>query len=93
MKAEKLYLVGVHMHSFRVGTPAEVVGVKMCIPTTPSFLPFGSVPVPLLARVCYHIQFDDGREDFVPKTEVDDGKWEFITLEEIIRKGIPEVNF
>jgi hypothetical protein len=94
MKAEKLYLVGVHMHSFRAGTPSEVIGVKMCTPTTPSFIPFGGgVSVPLLARVCYHIRFDDGKEDYVAKTEVDDGRWKFMTLDEIMRNGVPEIAF
>lgn len=92
MKAEKLYLIGIHMHSFRVGAPAEIVGVKMCTPTAPTF-PFGSVPVPLLARACYHIRFDDGKEDYVPIKEVDDGRYELMTLKEILTKGIPEAKF
>ena len=61
-------LVGVHRYAFRTGKTSKIIGVKMVTPQ-------GLEP-----RLCYHIQFADGVEDFVPISSVDCGDFEFVTL-------------
>lgn len=87
MRVEKVYLTGTHPNAFRAGEPAEVMGVKMCTP----FNDRGLISMPLEPRICYHIIFSDGAEDFIPKSDVDHGVWKFSTLSELIRYGAPEV--
>jgi len=54
--AQKAYCVAVHRYGFQAGTPAEIIGVKVV-----------SAPTP---RPCYHLRYPDGREGYLPVTEV-----------------------
>lgn len=87
MIVKEVYLVGVHHYCFRAGEPARVVGVKMITPIDNK----GIVDIPQEPRVCYHIKFEDGQEDYVAKSDVEAGNWEFTTLDDMIRIGVPEV--
>ena len=84
MKKEEVYLVNVTDSGYRHGTPARIVGVKMCTPEG------------LKKRLCYHLKWSDGVEDFKPVGEVD---YELLTFSDIIKQAqtnpkfdIPEDN-
>lgn len=87
MIVKEVYLVGVHRYCFRAGEPARVVGVKMITPIDNK----GIIDIPQEPRVCYHIKFEDGQEDYVAKSDVEAGNWEFTTLDDMIRIGVPDV--
>ena len=82
MKVEKIYITGTHPDAFRAGEPAEIIGVKMCTPSSDSLIDTYK------RRICYHILFSDGQEDYVPIT---DKCWEISTFSDLIRLGAPEV--
>lgn len=86
MKIEKIYLVGVNKNAFRAGEQSLIIGVKMI-----TLYKQGIVDIPEEPRICYHVQFEDMTEDYVPKSEVDNGNYEIITLNEIIKDGLPEI--
>lgn len=87
MKVEKIYLIGVNSNCFRCGEIAEIIGVNICTP----FIK-GIVDIPQEPRICYHIMFNDYIEDYVPKSEIDFGNYEFVTLDEIINGELPEIS-
>jgi len=68
MKREKVYLIDLNGYGFRCGKPAEIIGVEMCTPE-------GYRP-----RLCYHIRFEDGVEDWKP---VEVGSYEIKTIKEL----------
>ena len=74
---KKAYLVGTHRYSFRAGEPAEILGVMFVTP------PENEI------RACYHIRFDDGRDDFVPLSETH--HFEIISQEDVKLGKIPKV--
>lgn len=53
MIIETVYYVGVSNWSFRPNQPAEIVGVKMCVPT-------GLI----VKRPCFEVRYEDGTVDF-----------------------------
>ena len=55
MKIEKAFLIGQHLHSFRVGERSEIIGVKIIQPDSI-----------LEDRLCFEVLFDDGAIDFIP---------------------------
>ena len=57
MKREKVYLVDLSGSGFRCGRPAEIIGVEMCTPD-------GLEP-----RLCYHLRWEDSKEDWKPVGE------------------------
>ncbi len=74
---QKAFLVGTHMYSFRAGKPAEIIGVQFVTPVNEE------------PRPCYHLRFEDGKEDFTPISDTLTFK---IISEEDVRLGrIPEV--
>lgn len=54
---QKAYLVGTHRYSFRAGKPAEIIGVQFVTPMNAE------------PRPCFHLQFEDGQQDFIPLSE------------------------
>ena len=54
MTREKAYFVGVHRYSNKSGKIAEIIGVEIVTPK-------GLEP-----RLCYHIQWSDKTDDWVP---------------------------
>ena len=80
MKIERVYLIGVSINSFRYGDPAKILGIKMITLN-------GSTP-----RLCYHIEYEDDLEDYVPITEVSEGIYKISTLLEIISQNSNEKN-
>lgn len=83
-RKEKLFVVGTNRHSFRAGTPAEVIGVAM-------FTPEGLEP-----RPGFILRFEDGTEYILPifaalgSTEKNP-HFEFITEADIQAGRMPEV--
>jgi hypothetical protein len=76
METDKAYYVGTHRYSFKSGDPAEIVGVKMVTPELEE------------QRLCYHIRWSDGCEDFVP---VSDNTYKIIGFNDIVSGNIPDV--
>jgi len=56
MKREKVFLIQTHHISFRPGEPAIILGVEMVTPDGENKEP----------RLCYHVQYSDFEEDWVP---------------------------
>lgn len=50
----KAYFIGTHSDSYRVGEPAEIIGVAF-------YVPEGHAPI-----ACYHVRYIDGMEDYKP---------------------------
>ena len=67
-KCERAYLIGTHSISFRRGVPAEILTVVF-------FKHEDNAP-----RLCYHVRFKDGKEDYTPVCDADNYK--VITKEE-----------
>lgn len=74
---QKAFLVGTHRYSFQSGKPAEIIGVLFVTPEGCD------------ARLCYHIRFENGQEDFVPVSE--SHHFEIISEEDVRSRKIPEV--
>ena len=77
MVKEDVYLVGIHRYLFRAGTPAKIMSVDMVIPEPGD-----------KARLCYHIVFADGKEDWRPIGDTHD---KIITFTDILEGKIPKV--
>lgn len=72
------FYVGIHPYSFRAGTPAEIIGVKMITPA------YGD------QRACFHCRYEDGKEDFHPISDI--SSYRIISKEEFVSGKIPEVS-
>ncbi|MFA6445651.1 MAG: hypothetical protein WCW14_00155 [Candidatus Paceibacterota bacterium] len=71
------YLVHTHRHGFRAGKPAKILGVRFVTPKGHA------------GRVCYHVRFRDGKEDFVPLA--DQNNFKIISAADVRDGNIPEV--
>lgn len=69
MKREKVYLVDLSNNGFRCGKPAEIIGVDMVEPEG------------LKPRLCYHLEWSDGVQDWKPIGESD---YKIITFSELL---------
>ena len=69
MKAIKaikaVYIKGVHGYDFGYHKIAEVIGVRI-------------IETNIDERVCFHVRYDDGQEDFVSLESVKDGQYIFV---------------
>lgn len=74
---QKAYLVGTHRYSFRAGQPAEIIGVQFV------------TPMHAAPRPCYHIQFEDGQQDFVALSECH--RFAIISEYDVRQGRLPEV--
>lgn len=83
MKVENVYLVASSLNLFRPGEPSTVLGIKMVTPIIDEIVPLYKEP-----RICYHIRFEDGCEDYLPFEEVENGNAKFKTLKQIIADEI-----
>jgi len=59
------YVTGVHRYSFGYGRIAEVIGIKI-------------IETSAKERVCLHVRYDDGQEDFVSTESLNDGTYIFV---------------
>ncbi len=71
------YLVHTHRYGFRPGEPARIIGVKM--------VQYGKYS----SRPCYHVRYDDGKEDYVV---IGESTHEVISFQQIVDGEIPKVN-
>jgi hypothetical protein len=77
MIIDKAYYVGTHRYSLNAGIPAEIIGVVLATPTG------------LDQRLCYHVRWSDGKEDWTP---VHDTKaYEIISFNDILKGNIPKI--
>jgi hypothetical protein len=74
---QKAFLVGTHRMAYRAGQPAEILGVQFV------------TPMPHEPRPCYHVRFEDGKEDFIPLSETH--HFEVISEEDMKAGRIPDV--
>ena len=79
MTTDEAYYVGIHRHSFKAGIPARIIGVKFVSPNEGR-----------KRRLCYHVQWSDKTEDWVPVE--DHGNYKIISFDDILTRNIPEVN-
>ena len=86
MKAEVVYLVGIHRYSYRAGEPAKIIGVGMCTPDPDSDPVFEGEEGP---RLGYHVKYSDGIKDWV--AVIDTANYKIITFKDILEGNIPEV--
>lgn len=69
MIRDKAYIIGTNIHSFRVGQPAEIVGVEMITPDFTNFPDAKMVP-----RLCYNAVWADSVEDWIAVSDVENYK-------------------
>lgn len=74
MKRVKVFLINTSSIAFRPMEPAIILNVEMCTPDGE-----GKEP-----RICYHIQYSDFFEDWVPLTDVADGYSKLVTQHDLI---------
>lgn len=70
MQQRPAYVIGRHRYAFRSGKAALILGVKLCKPDGKGDW-----------RPCYHVQYEDGTEDYVATESVTDGDYEIIAAE------------
>lgn len=75
MEISRAYLVGVTRQSFRAGDPAKITGAVVVKPKDK-----------LKARLCFQVEFEDGRIDYIPVSEYEEGNVE-------IRHAFPDDPF
>jgi hypothetical protein len=81
MKTEDVYLIGHHYAVFRGQEPRRVIGLKMV-----THYKNGLIDLPLQPRLCHHVRFEDGQEDYVPVTETQNGNYLIRTLQDLLDK-------
>lgn len=74
MTIEDVYIIGVHPDIFRGKEPRRIIGMKMVTPEG------------LWTRLCYHVRFEDGKEDYIPVIELENGNIAIVTLKQLIGK-------
>jgi len=77
MKREKVYLIDLSGSGFRCGIPAEILGIHMCTPNG------------LSPRLCYHLRWDDFKEDWKP---VGEDSYKIVTSQEILKNSYLDIN-
>jgi len=77
MSIDKAYYVPTYVYALNAGIPAEILGVVLATPSG------------LAQRLCYHVRWADGREDWIP---VHDTKaYEIIGFNDILKGNIPKI--
>jgi len=77
MIRDKAYFVGIHRYSNKSGKPAEIIGVEWV------------TPMGLEPRLCYHIQWADKTEDWLPIHDCN--TYKVISFSDILESKIPDV--
>jgi len=75
MTRDKAYLIGTHKYSSKSGIPAEIIGVEFIKPE-------GDLNV----RLCYHIQWADMVEDWIPIS--DNSNYKIVSFDDILQGNI-----
>jgi len=77
MTRDKAYFVGIHRYSNKSGKPAEIIGLEWI------------TPVGLEPRLCYHVQWADKTEDWLPINDM--ANYNIISFSNILNGEIPGV--
>lgn len=77
MVKERLYLITYQKEYHRCGSIANIIGLKKITTTNINSE---------LSIMCYHIQFEDGEEDFI---NIHSENWHLVTLSDLLRVGMP----
>lgn len=80
MEIDEAYLVGINRNCFRAGIPTKVIGVKFIKPDGLDII-----------RECYHIEWYDGLEDWIPL--MDTKNYKLISFRNILEGKIPKVEY
>jgi len=82
---ERMYLITYNQDYFRRGKIANVIGIKRVTK-------FKNNSIAILndsTTTCYHIQFEDGEEDYVDLNTMEDMGWHLVTLADLLKVGMP----
>lgn len=77
MIRDEAYLVGIHRYSYKSGKPARIIGVDIITPEKGK------------PRPCYHIEWADKTEDWMPIE--DNVNYKIIGFEDILAGNIPAI--
>ena len=84
---QRIYLICYKNDYLRKGQIANIVGIKKVIVFSNSTIITSS-----LQEICYHIIFEDGHEDYISMSDVNEpsNDWHFVTLAELLMRGQPK---
>ena len=86
MEKETIYLICYRSGYFRRGKIANVVGMKKIT----TYTNYSLSTIPNKSKICYHIMFEDGEQDYIDINDIQDNDWHFVTLAELLRVGMPK---
>jgi hypothetical protein len=81
---ERVYLITYNKQYYNCGKIANILGIKRVTQ-------YNTYNVAISSKLSYHIQFEDGQEDYVPIELLSDTQadWHLVTLAELLRVGMP----
>lgn len=83
---ERIYLICYENDYFRKGKIANIVGLKRIT----SFKNNTIANIIESSSIFYHIKFEDGEEDYVDLHTIKEKNWHFVTLDDLLRVGMPQ---
>ena len=63
---KEAYLMGVHPYAFHSGETSRVLGMKLVKPPK------------MEERPCFHVRYENGDEDFVALSSIENGEYKFV---------------
>jgi hypothetical protein len=84
MKKEKLYLITYNKRFNRSSEPCEVIGMKRITYFIKGVIDKETPPID-----CYHVVYEDGQQDYIPTSNVNENDYHFVTLNDMLRYGTP----
>lgn len=85
---ERMYLITYNQDYYRKGKIANVIGIKKVTKFKTNLIAIANFSIDSVST-CYHIQFEDGEEDYVDFNSIKENDWHFVTLEDLLRVGMP----
>lgn len=82
---ERMYLITYNQDYYRKGKIANIIGIKRLTKFKNSTIAI----TPDSISTCYHVKFEDGEEDYVDFNSIKENGWHFVTLEDLLRVGMP----
>ena len=84
MKKEKIYLITYDKKNYRSAEPCEVIGMKRITHYAKGIIDKETPPID-----CYHVVYEDGQQDYVPITSINENDFHFVTLNDMLKYGTP----
>jgi len=82
---ERMYLITYDKDYYRSGKIANVIGIKRVTKFKNNSIAFATESI----TTCYHVQFEDGEEDYVDLNSIKENNWHFVTLADLLKVGMP----